>query len=244
MISKKVWANFCLLAFSGVAVARAQQIQVSRENRTIAVSATDTVKADAEIAVVQVGYHNYGRTHEQAYEDNVRTSDKILQALLGSGIAKSDINTETIQLFRTFSRNNDWTTAQKEERQFEAAQSWRIRVAAADAQSVVDLAMRSGGNQLISMDWRVKDLEALEAKASAAALGKARALAARMAATLGTKLGELLYASNRTPMQGSLEYGAAGGEAAGVIAVPPPHLKLFPKKVSQDATVYAVFAIQ
>ena len=241
MNGKQAWAIFCVLAFCGVSVARAQQIQVSRENRTIAVSATDTVKADAEVAVVQIGYHNFGRTHEEAYEDNVRTSDKVLQALLGGGIAKSNINTETIQLSRTDSEDSNWTAAQKAERQFEAAQSWKIRVAAADAQKVVDLAMHAGANQMIGVDWRVKNPEALEAKANAAALAKAKVLAGRMAAKLGTKLGELLYASNQTSMQRIV---ASYQMVAAVAPAPPPHLKLFPEKVSQDATVYAVFAIQ
>ncbi len=241
MIGKKTLALFCVLAFWRISVARAQQIQVSQENRTIAVNATDTVKAAAEIAVVQIGYHNFGRTHEEAYEDNVRTSNKILQALTDSGIAKSNIRTETIQLSRTDSEDTNWTAEQKAERQFEAAESWRIRVAAADAQRVVDLAMHAGSNQMIGVDWRVKDPDALEAEANAAALGKARALAAGMAARLGTKLGELLYASNQTSMQRIV---ASYQMAAAVAPAPAPHLKLFPEKVSQAATVYAVFAIQ
>lgn len=232
----------CLLLLCGVSVVRAQQIQVNRDNRTIAVSATQTVEADAEVAVVELGHHNYARTHDQAYEDNVRASDKIIRVLLGSGISKSSIDTESIQLSRV-DPERDWTKEQKAERQFEATQSWKIHVAAADAQKIVDLAVRAGANRVTGVDWQVKDPEALQAKASAAALAKARKLAESMATRLGAKLGELVYASNQTPVQRTLALYAT---TASVVAEapPPPHLKLLPKKVSQDATVYAVFALQ
>lgn len=239
-------AVFLVLLFCGFTVARAQEIQVNRENRTIAVSATGTVKADAEIAVVELGYHNYAPTHDQAYQNNVRTSDKIIHALLASGLSRASIHTETLHLFPVFSRNTNWTAQEREERQFQARQSWKIRLPVADAQRVVDLAVQAGANEVTNVDWQVKDPEALEAKASAAALAKARTLAESMAAKLGAKLGELIYASNRIPPQrGGLAF-KIGGSAAGTIAPPPPppHLRLFPQRVSETATVYAVFALE
>ena len=244
MIGKSVCALTCMLVFCGISVARAQQIQVNRENRTIAVSATETVEADAEIAVVQLGYHNYARTHDQAYEDNVRASNKVLEALLGGGISKGNIDTESIQLSRVDFEDKDWTAEQKAERQFEATQSWKIHVEVADAQKVVDLAVRAGANQVTDVDWQVKDPEALQAKAGAAALAKARALAESMATRLGAKLGELIYASNQTPVQRIVAMATVASHVSVVPPPPPPHLKVFPKKVSQDATVYAVFALQ
>lgn len=245
MIGKRVCAFSCVLAFCGISVARAQQIQVNRENRTIAVTATDTVEANAEIAVVELGYHNYAKTHDRAYEDNVRASNKIIRALLGSGISKDSIDTESIHLSRVDPEGRDWTAEQKAERHFQATQSWKIHVAFADAQKIVDLAVRAGANQLTDVDWQVKDPEALQAKAGAAALAKARKLAESMATRLGAKLGELIYASNQTPVQRTLAlYTTSASVAFTAPPPPPPHLKLFPKKVTQKATVYAVFAVE
>lgn len=243
-MSARVCALSCLLLLCGIPQARAQEIQVNRDNRTIAVTARQTVEADAEIAVVELGYHNYAKTHDQAYEDNVRASNKIIQVLLGSGISKSSIDTESIQLSRV-DPERDWTAEQKAERQFEATQSWKIHVAVADAQKIVDLATRAGANQVTGVDWHVKDPEALQAKAEAAALAKARKLAESMATRLGAKLGELIYASNQIPMPRTLAlYTTAASLAPAAPPAPPPHLRLFPRKVSQDATVYAVFALQ
>ena len=231
------------LVMFGISAAKAQQIQVNRDNRTIAVTATDSVEVDAQVAIVHLGYHNYGRTHEATYNENVSAADKIVNALVGAGVPKADIQTEALTL-ATVDPEKEWTAAQKEERQFEAAQSWRIRLTASKAQTVVDIAVRAGANNIESIDWRVSDPKALEAKADASALAKARTLAENMATRLGAKIGELVYASNQTPVDRFITVNTESASFASLAPPPPPNLKLFPKKVSQQATVYAVFSLQ
>jgi hypothetical protein len=87
---------------------------------------------------------------------------------------------------------------------------------------------------------------ALQAKAGSAALSKARTIAEQMAKGLGTKLGELVYASNRAPVPRAWR-GMQTVEVSASIATlanAPPKLKLFPQRVKTDATVYAVFSIE
>jgi len=110
---------------------------------------------------------------------------------------------------------------------------------------VVDLAVKAGANDLNDVQWNVADPVALQAKAGSAALAKAKAVADQMAKGLGSKLGELVYASNRAPVAKPYR----GMETVEVFAslapsLPPPTLTLFPKKVKSDATVYAVFSIE
>jgi uncharacterized protein YggE len=117
-------------------------------------------------------------------------------------------------------------------------------VRADKAQTVVDIALRAGANVLEALDWNVSDPKVLQAKAGAAALAKAKAIAEQMAKGLNAHLGDLVYASNRAPISAS-----AGSfvEVEGTPAPPPPpppHMVLYPKKVKSDATVYAVFAIE
>jgi hypothetical protein len=115
------------------------------------------------------------------------------------------------------------------------------------AQAVVDMALRAGANVLEALDWNVSDPKALQAKAGAAALAKAKTIAEQMAKGLNAKLGDLVYASNRAPITvfaGSLETAEASVMPAAPPPPPPPHLVLYPKKVKSDATVYAVFAIE
>jgi len=231
-----ILASTCLLS--------AQEIQVNRQNKTIAVTADDSVTADAEIAVLAIGYHNYAPTQDAAFRENVRVAEQITKALLDAKVPKANIETDKLRLTRT-EIDEKWTAEMKKERQFAAEQAWHVTVSASGAQTVVDLAVRAGANDVDDVEWNVADPVALQAKAGAAALAKARAVADQMAKGLGTKLGELVYASNRAP------FARIGGametvEVTAALAPPlhMPNLTLFPRKVKSDATVYAVFSIE
>ncbi len=221
----------------------AQEIQVNRQNKTISVTADESATADAEIAVLAIGYHNYGLTHDAAFQENVRAAERITKALLDAKVPKANIETDKLRLART-EIDEKWTPDVKKERQFTAEQSWHITVSASEAQTVVDLAVKAGANEVEDVEWNVADPVALQAKAGGAALAKAKSIADQMAKGLGTKLGELVYASNRAPQ--TKTWQTLNVEAVSLMAPPPPppKLTLFPQKVKSDATVYAVFSIE
>lgn len=125
-----------------------------------------------------------------------------------------------------------------------STQSWQVTVSASAAQTVVDLAVKAGANEVADVEWNVADPVALQAKAGSAALVKARSIAEQMAKGLGTKLGELVYASNRAPVDKMWRSVTVNAESAMVAPPPPPKLTLFPQQVKSDATVYAVFSIE
>ena len=236
-----------MIAFiCGAILVSAQDIQINKGNKTIAITADESVTADAEIAILEIGYHNYAATQDAAFEENVRVSNRITKALLDAHIPKENIETEKLQLNRV-NPDSNWTPEIKRERQFAAQQSWKITVEVSKAQSIVDLAVHNGANELEDTDWDVADPLALQAKASGAALAKARAIAEQMAKGLGTNLGELVYASNRAPVARAFRWlGPVQTDSAEVnsVSTGKPQLTLFPQKVKQEATVYAVFAIQ
>jgi uncharacterized protein len=223
----------------------AQQIQVNRDNKTIAITAEDSVSVDPEVVTITVGYENYAPTNKEAYEENVRVANQVTKALLNAGVPKAALHTENVELQRMEPREN-WTADERKQRQFMALQTWTIYATVERAQSVVDVALGAGANELRNMDWNVSDPKALQAKAGAAALVKARTIAEQMAKGLNAKLGDLVYASNRAPLPNWAGAGETTVEVTSVAAPPPPvpHLLLYPKKVKADATVYAVFAIQ
>src|SRR6266700_5890885 len=97
--------------------ALAQDIQVNRQNKTIAVTADESVTADPEEAVLAIGYRNYAPTQDSAFQDNVRASDAIIKAVLAAGVNKSDIETEKLRLSR-IEQDEKWTSEMKKERQF------------------------------------------------------------------------------------------------------------------------------
>lgn len=236
------------LALSLVPFVTGQDVQVSRENKTIAVTTDEELVVDAELAILRIGYLNYAATSEAAFDQNVRISNQISRALLDAGVPASGIETQTLRVSR-MDLDEHWTAEQKKERQFEAQQSWEIRVPVSQAQDIVDIAIRAGASSVADVDWTVADPAALQARASGAALAKARRVAEQMANGLGAKLGDLVYASNRAPVPKFWRgLGGGGGGNAMVLGhpsePPKPALKLFPQKVKSEATVYAVFSIQ
>ena len=90
----------------------------------------------------------------------------------------------------------------------------------------------------------------MQAKAAGNALVKAREVANRMADGLHVKLGALIYASNETPdtklyIPHALQTVMVDSE---MISAPPavmiPTLEIRPQTIREEATVYAVFAIE
>jgi uncharacterized protein len=226
--------------------AQVPTVQINRENRTIAVTADDSVEVPAEIAVLDLGYHSFAATKDAAYDDSVRTANRILKSLAAAGVTKDNIETEKLSLSREEPEEN--RTAKPKPPRFEARQNWKVRVRVSQAQQVVDLAVRAGANEVNATEWAVADPVGLQAKASAAALAKARQVAEQMAKGLGAKLGQLVYASNRAPVVPFWGLGNLGAVETAVAtlskAVTEPQLTLYPQKVKSQATVYAVFAIE
>jgi uncharacterized protein len=225
--------------------ASAQQIQIGRDNRTVAVSATATAIADPEITIISLTCQSYGRTRDAAYSDNTQTASKIIDALLGAGVKQDDIETSEVHVSLVdSSEQRDMTAAERKDKQFEAGQTWQLRVPPADAQGAVDRAVAAGA-EVGSVSWAVADPDALGVKAQATALSKARELAEQMAHQFGGKLGQLLFVSNTDPLATPPWLNAgARGQTVTVEAAVIPSLKLFPQKVRRDVTVYAVFALE
>lgn len=246
MLSERYLLIISILVSGICSPVSAQDINVSRSNKTVEVTVTESVEADPEVVVITIGHHNYGRTQDAAFADNAHVANRLTQALLEAGIPKQDIQTESVKLGRPEPQEK-WSQEQRVERQFEAVQSWTMRVQVARAESILGLAVTSGANEVEDVDWQVSDPAALERKAGAAALVKARTLADQIVKELGGKLGELLYASNtaRRPKGWPFFATQTATLSAAVVRPRVPETKLFPKKkVEQEATVHAIFAIE
>ncbi len=224
-------------------IALTQTIQVNRENRTIAITATDKVTAIADTATVHLGFIVYGPDSNTAYANGSRVSNAIVKALTATGIPASEIQSENQQLAPVQNYQLDkLTEAQKAQRQFQVQQSWTVKTAANDAAKVLDTAVKAGANQSGQIDWSFKDENAPEAEAAAKAMKRARAQAEQMAASLNAKLGVLLYASNEVQSSGPRPMMRAMAAAPAMDKVEP--LAINPREIEKSATVHAVFAIE
>jgi hypothetical protein len=230
------------------AVASAQQIQINKDNRTIAITATDSASTLADTATVHVGFVAYAPDAQAAYAAGSKISNAIVGALTAKGVAKDAIQSESQSVAETQPYELEKLPPdERAQRRFNVRQSWTVQTKADEAASVLNTAVNVGANQSGQIDWTVADEKALEAKAAGNALARARAIASQMAQGLGIQLGELIYASNQNPEPPRpMMMRAAGGLVGGILeneAAPAP-LAINARKVERSATVYAVFAIQ
>lgn len=230
-----------LLAISG----HAQTIQVSKENRTIAITATGSASVMADTAMVHVGYHVYGPDSAAAYAKASRVSNAIAKALTAAGVAKDAIESDTQGIAETQPYELEkLTPAEKAQRKFRVQQTWTVKTGVKNAAKVLNGAVNAGANQGGQIDWTVADENALEAQAARHALTRARAIAAQMAQGLGIKLGDLIYASNQSPEPRPVVMRTVAQSPMGSENAAPAPLVIQPHKVERSATVYAVFAIE
>jgi len=244
-------AVFAFVLFCFVAAASAQTIQINRENKTIAISTTDEATEMADIAAINVGFEIFGPDSDSTYADAGKLSQAILAELHKAGVEDKSIESAGQSLQRYTEFNDKDTPEDRARRQFVFRQSWTVSVPPKNAAEVIRRAIVVGANKTGDIEWRLSDRKALQAKAAAAALIKARAVAAQMASGLNVKLGDLIYASNETPntriffaRPNAMGYGSGGGLGAAASVIVAPNLEIRPQTIREEATVYAVFAIE
>ncbi len=237
-------AAIALVATSFATHLPAQTIQVSKENRTIAITATDRVIAQADIATLHIGFIAYGPDSAVAYANGSLISNAIAAAVIKAGVPADDLESEN----QNVSPVQDYqvqrlTDAEKAQRKFQVVQSWTVRTNAKDAARILDLAVKAGANQSGQIDWSLRDNNAPQAEAAAKALASARTQAEKMAASLNAHLGALIYASNQ--VQAEPIRPVMRAMVAGTMAMDKSEpLAINPRRVEKSATVYAVFAIE
>jgi uncharacterized protein len=222
----------------------AQTIQVNRENRTIAITATDKVTAIADQATLHIGFIAYGPDSNTAYANGSRASNAIVKALTDAGVPKASVQSESQQLTPVQNYQLDkLTEAQKAQRQFQVQQSWTVKMAAEDAAKALDVAVKAGANNSGQIEWGFKDEKTPEGQAAAKAMQSARTQAEQMASSLNAKLGVLLYASNEVQPSGPRPVMMRMAAAPMAMDKVEP-LAINPREIEKTATVYAVFAIE
>jgi hypothetical protein len=226
------------LVFATV-LAHAQQttqpeMKVDSSNRTLSVSATETVNVEPDLAILHIGFDTAPADAKAAYADGARASNAIISAVKQAGIAESAIRSESQYLDR------DYSTKQHK---FVLHQQWTVKVPPERAAEILDVAVTAGATDSGQIDWTVKDVPALESQALDHAAARARQNAEVLAKGMGVRLGSLIYVSNQmsAPQLPRPIFGFAMKAAAPNVA---PPLSIEPHQVSREAVVYAIFAIE
>lgn len=209
------------------------QLKVDSSNRTLTVTASDSVSVEPDLAVLHIGFDTPPEDAKSAYADGSRASNAILLAIKQAGIPETSIRSESQYLDRDYSNK---------QHKFVLHQRWTVRVPPERAAEILDVAVTAGATDSGQIDWTVKDEKALEASALDKAAARARANAEVLAKGMAVRLGTLIYVCNQMsspaiprpmPMM-----AIRNAEAA------PQPLAIEPHQVMREATVYAVFAIE
>jgi uncharacterized protein YggE len=245
------WRNAGVLtltaALLGFAVtSMAQTIKIDKNNRTIAVTASEKATADADQAVVHVGFQIFGPDETSTYAEGSKTSNAIIDALKKAGVPDKAIESENQNLQRNTYHDPQESQMDRDKKQFVLNQSWTVKTKPDDAAKILNIAVAASANQSGQIDWQYQDMNALQAKAASNSLAKAQAIAQQMALGLNVKLSGLIFASNQAPespvrpMEREYNFLAKGA----MTAPAPPPLAITPRQIEESATVYAVFAIE
>jgi uncharacterized protein YggE len=226
----------CALLFGSMTVHAQQstqpELKVDSSNRTLTVTATDSVSVEPDLAILHIGFDTQPEDAKSAYADGSRASNAIVAAIKQAGIPENSIRSESQYLDR------DYSTKQHK---FVLHQQWTVKVPPERAAEVLDDAVNAGATDSGQIDWTVKDEKALEAEALDRAASRAKANADVLAKGMGVRLGSLIYVSNTmaTP-----QVPRPMAFAMKTAANAPQPLAIEPHQVMREATVYAVFAIE
>jgi uncharacterized protein len=224
-------------------LAQAQTIKVDKNNRTIAVTASDKATTDADLAVVHIGFQVFGPDEQTTYANGSKVSNAIIDAIKKAGAPEKSIESENQNLSPNNYHDPKESEMDRARKQFVLNQSWTVKTKPEDAAKVLHVAAEAGANQSGQIDWQYQDMNGLQAKAAANALVKAQAIAQQMAEGLHVKLTGLIYASNQAPESPVRPMPMMMMKSAQAQAAPAP-LAINPRQVEESATVYAVFAIE
>jgi uncharacterized protein YggE len=223
-----------LSASAGAQQASQPQLKVDSSNRTLTVTASDSVTAEPDVAILHIGFETQPGSAKEAYASGAQTSNAILDALKQAGVPETAIHSESQFLERDYSVPKS--------HKYILRQQWTVKTTPKRAAEVLDAAVTAGANSSSQIEWTVNDERALENQALDKAATRAKADAAELAKGMGVRLGALIYVSNEvsrpvTPVFAAQRFSMAAK------AEPQP-LAIEPQKVTRSASIYAVYAIE
>ena len=232
----KVLAALITLSLPVTAIAQQvgqPQLKIDSANRTLTVTAEESVTAEPDVAILHIGFDTQPGDAKAVYAEGAQISNAIVGAIKQAGVSADAIRSESQFLDR------DYTKPQAHK--FKLSQRWTVKSTPERAAEILDVAVTAGANTSGAIDWTVKDEHALQQQALDHAAARARENAAELAKGMGVRLGALIYVSNQLSSPG---YPRPMAMAMAKSADQAQALAIEPQKVSRQATVYAVYAIE
>ena len=165
--------------------------------RTVAVSATGTVNAEPDIALISVGVLTEDDSAKVALDENSQAMAKVVRAIKAAGVDAKDISTERFGVSPIYDRRKSSNGSYRTRTTgFRVVNMARIKVRrVADTGALIDMAVEAGANQMGAIQFIVSGQEERLDEARRAAMRNAIRRAKLYAQAAGAKVGDVLTIS-------------------------------------------------
>ena len=169
--------------------------------RTLNVSGTGEALAQPDAAVVTLGVSTEAKEAGEALTENSTQMAAVIEALIASGVATKDIQTQTIRLSPRYERPEPrmGVTPPAELVGFVATNIVQVRVRKLSSLGeLLDAVVQAGGNQIQGIGFEISDRSDLYDQARKAAWENALSKAEQLAELAGAELGPVVSISENS----------------------------------------------
>lgn len=161
-------------------------------DRRITVSGTGEVVLKSDAAVVRLAVVTRDVSAVKALRENAKVATNVFNELVKAGFDKESITTSNYNIYREENYNRKSLTG-SEPQKFRVRNSMQIAIADVDrVGEAIDIAGTAGANEFSNVSFSVVDDKDAMNEARESAIRNARAIAERMAAAAGAKLGKIV----------------------------------------------------
>ncbi len=197
---------------------------------TLSVNATETVKAAPDIAYVYIGANTQAPTAEEAQAQNTLVTDAFVQAILGQGVAQTDIETSNISIYQSYDESGNYVVDN----------TYKVTIRdIGKAGAVIDAAVGAGANSTYSLTFDLSDRDAVYVEALGKAMQSIDAKAKAVAAAGGYTIVrvESIQENGTSSFTNDMMMESAAADAAGGTMISPGEIEV-------TAFISGVYVIQ
>lgn len=195
---KKILSPLPILLIAGVFFLSSCSIQQdSYSKRTVSVSGSGSVTLEADNATIILSVVTRGKDVAETSQENAKKMAAVQDEIIKSGIDKDCISTQNYSVYQESHYDNK--SGRQIPDDYRVTNQIKILVKKISmASDVIDLALKSGANQLSSLTYGVTDTEIAKKQARSLAIQQAQEAANLLAGASGAKLGKVLSISEHS----------------------------------------------
>ena len=127
-------------------------VQMSAQESTITVNATESVKVTPDVAYAYIGVETKGKTAEEAQQENADIVETFLKALKTEGVADEDIETSNFNIYEDYETPG----------QYVVSNTYKVTIRDINKTgTVIDAAVSAGANQSYSLSFDILDRDSV-----------------------------------------------------------------------------------